>query len=291
MESNVVIIGAGAMGQVMGALIAKKATVLYWDTVPGKVPNQRELSEILEKATVVFLCVPSGAVRGVAMAAAPHLRRGVPVVTMAKGIEIKTGLFMPEVLKESLRPGQPSGLISGPMLASELKTGQGGTGIVAVSTPAGARAILELFAGSSLRLFSSPEVMAVALAGVLKNIYAVIIGIALGLGWRHNRLGTLISDEIKEMLKIFDLYQLPPEMVTGQAGLGDLVATGLSADSRNHQIGEKLAVNEEGTSEGTRSLPFVFKKAKKLGRKNVPLLFALADVLAKKKTAEAAFQK
>ncbi|MBI5728835.1 MAG: hypothetical protein HY983_01125 [Candidatus Magasanikbacteria bacterium] len=291
MKPSVVMIGAGAMGQVMGALIEKNVSVVYWDVVPGKVQGQRPLSELLKKASVVFLCVPSGAVHEAASSAAPHLGRGVPVVTIAKGIEVKTGKFMPEVLKESLRRGQPYGLISGPMLASELKAGHGGTGVVAVSSREAYQKIVTLFAGSSLKLIYSKELAAVALGGVLKNIYAVIIGIALGLGWKHNRIGALISDEINEMLRIFGEYKLPLEMVVGPACLGDLIATGLSADSRNHQAGEKLVLNEEGTSEGTRSLPFVFKKVKKLGRQNLPLLFALADVLKKKKTAEAAFRK
>jgi len=209
----------------------------------------------------------------------------------AKGIEAKTGKFMPEVLQESLRPGQPYGIVSGPMLASELGAGQGGSGVVAVSSAPAYKIIVALFVGSSLKLFYSKELSAVALGGVLKNIYAVIIGIALGLGWKHNRIGALISDEINEILRIFGEYGLPMETAVGPACLGDLLATGLSADSRNHQIGEKLAINEEGTSEGTRALPFVFKRVKKLGRKNLPLLFALADVLARKKTARAAFQK
>ncbi|KKW33917.1 MAG: Glycerol-3-phosphate dehydrogenase [NAD(P)+] [Parcubacteria group bacterium GW2011_GWA2_53_21] len=291
MKPVVVIIGAGAMGQVMGALMGKKAPVLYWDATSGKVPNQRELSEVLKNAVAVFLCVPSGAVRVAAMAAASYLRRDVPVVTIAKGIEAKTGKFMPEVLQESLRPGQPYGIVSGPMLASELGAGQGGSGVVAVSSAPAYKIIVALFVGSSLKLFYSKELSAVALGGVLKNIYAVIIGIALGLGWKHNRIGALISDEINEILRIFGEYGLPMETAVGPACLGDLLATGLSADSRNHQIGEKLAINEEGTSEGTRALPFVFKRVKKLGRKNLPLLFALADVLARKKTARAAFQK
>lgn len=289
MKSTAVIIGAGAMGQVMGALMGQKASVLYWDEMPGKVLNQRPLPEILKEAVAVFLCVPSGAVRAAAGAIALHLRQGVPVVTIAKGIEAKTGMFMPEVLKEALRPGQPYGLISGPMLASELGAGDGGTGVVAVSSAAAYKKIAALFTGSGLTLIYSKELMAVVLGGVLKNIYAVIIGIALGLGWKHNRVGALISAEADEMLHIFGEYGLPLETVVGPACLGDLIATGLSADSRNHQIGEKLALNEEGTSEGTRALPVVFKRVKKLGRKNLPLLFALADVLEKKKTAEAAF--
>lgn len=291
MKSAVAIIGAGAMGQALGALMAKRALVLYWDAAPGKVPGQRPLPEILQNAEVVFLCVPSGAVRAAAEAAAPYLKREVAVVTIAKGIEAETGKFMPEVLKESLRPGQPCGLVSGPMLASELMAGQGGAGVAAVSRQSAYQKIAALCAGSSLSLAYSKELSAVALGGVLKNIYAVIIGIALGLGWKHNRIGALISAAADEMIHIFGAYDLSVKTVIGPACLGDLVATGLSADSRNHQTGEKLALNEEGESEGTRSLPFVFKRVKKLGRGNLPLLFALADVLKKKKTAHAAFQK
>lgn len=291
MKQTVAILGAGAMGQVVGAMMEKNASVVYWDALPGKVPHQQELSDILKNAAAVFLCVPSGAVREAAKATAPHLKRGVPVVTIAKGIEAKTGKFMPEVLKESLRRGQPYGLVSGPMLAGELKNGSGGTGVVAITQPAAYRKVAALFADSSLRLIYSKDVMAVALGGVLKNIYAVIIGIALGLNWKHNQIGALVSDEINEMLRIFDEYKLPLETVVGPACLGDLIATGLSADSRNHQTGKKLVLNEEAKSEGTRSLPFVFQKVKKLGRENVPLLFALADVLKGKKTASAAFRK
>jgi glycerol-3-phosphate dehydrogenase (NAD(P)+) len=191
------------MGSILGSLITAKhssATVLYWDAVPGKVQNQKSLEEIIPLAQAVFLCVPSFAVREAAGAIAPFLKKTTPVITIAKGLETASGKTMAVVMREALRRGQPSGLFSGPMLAEELKSGQGGAGVIALARKQDYMVLQRLFSGTKLRTMYSSEVEAVALAGVLKNVYALMLGVAEGLGWGNNRKSLLVTEAVLEML-------------------------------------------------------------------------------------------
>jgi glycerol-3-phosphate dehydrogenase (NAD(P)+) len=293
-QITIVCVGAGAMGSILGSLITAKhssATVLYWDAVPGKVQNQKSLEEIIPLAQAVFLCVPSFAVREAAGAIAPFLKKTTPVITIAKGLETASGKTMAVVMREALRRGQPSGLFSGPMLAEELKSGQGGAGVIALARKQDYMVLQRLFSGTKLRTMYSSEVEAVALAGVLKNVYALMLGVAEGLGWGNNRKSLLVTEAVLEMQIIAKALKLSVEVFGGVAGLGDLVATGFSSSSRNHQVGKKLAGSGEGSSEGTRSLSTIMRLVRKIDTKKLPLLYALNKVVTKKASAQEVFER
>lgn len=274
------------MGSVIANLIKEttsKHPIIFWDTVPGKVPEQKLLADIIPGAMVVFLCVPSFAVREAAQAIKSYLTKKTVVITIAKGIEQKTNLTMDKVMKEVLR-GRVSGLLSGPMLADELKAGRGGAAVLALSSKQSFKPVTSLFVKSPLKLETSTATTAVAMAGNLKNIYAIVLGAAEGLEWGNNRKGLLLAEVVREMIYIFKRLHLPEEIILGTAGLGDLAATGFSSTSRNHQVGLKLVLNERGKSEGTRALPIVIKMLRSNDKKNVPLLFALNNVFNNRKT-------
>lgn len=292
MSAHVVIIGAGAMGSVLGGFVAEgpdKKKVIYWDAAPDKVRNQPPLRECVPGAQAIFLCVPSGAVRVASVAIKPFLSKKTAVVTIAKGLEKGSGKTMDKVMKEALPKGQACGLLSGPMLAAELKSGQGGVAVVAVTKPAAFKTIQHIFTGSTLSLVYSKNTTAVAWAGVLKNVYAVALGVADGLGWGHNRKGWLVAQALHEMAVIAGALKISVDEVLGVAGLGDLVATGFSDTSRNHEAGKKLVNNEQLGSEGVRALPVLLKRISVKHKKDLPVALGIAAIIAGKKSAHQTF--
>jgi glycerol-3-phosphate dehydrogenase (NAD(P)+) len=163
------------------------------------------------------------------------------VISLAKGLESPTGKTMYEICTEILPPNQPVALISGAMLANEIGSGLPGIGIVASTDDAIAANLVALMRGSALQLTWSSDAHSVAIAGVLKNVYAVMLGIGDGLGLGSNTRGWLFAQAVHELLEIGKFMKADPQILLSVAGIGDLVATGLSPQSKNHTAGVELA--------------------------------------------------
>lgn len=254
---HVVIIGAGRIGQAFKHLCEARAeSVSFFDVDATKVPDQRPLAEIIPPADVIFLCIQSFAIREVLAELKPLLKRAALVVSLAKGIERNTFKTLDIVIPECLAPEQPWGLIIGPMLAEEILQNQGSAGVFAGSNPEECTILSSLIDPHNLSLECSNDVHGVALAGVLKNIYALSLGIADGIGWGANRKGWLITRAIREMRDIIEILGGDPNTADGPAGLGDLIATGSSPHSRNRATGEQIVKTGEMNplSEGYISL-------------------------------------
>jgi glycerol-3-phosphate dehydrogenase (NAD(P)+) len=264
-----------------------------WDQDSGKVRNQKSLEEVVSLADMVFFCIPSFALEDVLKKIKKSLRKGCIVVSPIKGIDHVTGNTTAEVVIKSL-PGQPFVMLGGPMIAEELDKDLGGTAVLASREIKAARSVGLLFGKSGVNVSYSDDIHGVGLAGVLKNAYALSLGIAEGLGWGMNLRGALIAQALLEMQIYLFAAGCKPETAIGVAGLGDLIATGLSHNSRNHSVGLLLAKGKSPRfkGEGGLSLPsllaLITKKKKSLAA--FPLLVATAKVVAKKSTARKAFQ-
>lgn len=279
--SKVAIIGAGNIGRAIAEIIRpKKPHIEFWDKDPSKAPGQKELREVIRGADFVFLCTPSWAIPEAVKEMKPHLERKTVIVSIAKGIEVKSGKTMDELLARILPQNQSFVLLSGPMLAGELVEHMGGSAMAASRSAAACKRIAALFSKTELHVQTTSDVRGTALAGVLKNIYALLLGAAEGMQSGWNAKGLIAAEAIREMGQIMPLLGGKKETATCPAGLGDLVATGMSPLSRNHQVGFALASGQNGplTSEGTNSLPFILKRlgAKK---KNFILLAIAADFI------------
>lgn len=278
---HIAIIGAGNIGQAIAHILKDgKTAIALWDKKPRKVPRQKPLASIIPAAQAVFLCVPSSAIAEAGEEVRPFLSRGAVIVSIAKGIEKRSGKTIDKLLSGTL-PGQPVLLLSGPMLAAELLAGSGGAAIAA-SKSASARALIaDLFRKTELHVRTSKDVQGTAIAGVLKNIYALLLGALDGMGYGWNAKGLLAGEILNEMADILPLLGGSRETAHSPAGFGDLIATGMSPASRNHQVGSVLATGSKGprASEGTASLPFITKR---LGKrtKRFPLL-VIAERLLK----------
>ncbi len=292
-SSSIVIIGAGEIGRALGNVLCTTGnTVVYWDKTP--VPNQRPLSEILPAAHVVFFCTPSWAVRPAAAACKKFLSKKAVVVCVSKGLEKKTGKSMDQVLSEVLPevlPGQPFALLLGPMLAEELEQKQLGVTVIATKEKRTFTIISKLFSGSNVRCEWEKDVHTAAILSVLKNVYALSLGIADGLKWGLNAKGWLVAQALREMDALPARLRGKSGKAMHTAGAGDFLATAFSPYSKNRAFGERL-VNTgvcDLTSEGCVSLPLV---AKRIGtaRKRFPLLVATHTILLKKGKAKQIFE-
>lgn len=259
MSHQVVIVGAGEIGSALARLIRKSGVeVELWDKDVTKVPDQKPLAETVPSASAVILGVPSWAMRSALESLKPYLQPGTIVISLAKGIEHPTRKTMDEVMIELLPKGVVPALLGGPMLAEELMKDMIGVAVIATENQdnfAGAQA---LFAGApQIRLEWSNDLHLTALVGVLKNVYAVGLGIVDGLGWGMNAKGWFTARAIREMDTIVTALHGKPDAVCGSAGVGDYITTGFSPYSRNREFGHEIV--ERGTcnlkSEGCVSLP------------------------------------
>jgi glycerol-3-phosphate dehydrogenase (NAD(P)+) len=260
---RVAVIGAGSWGTALARLAAARAAVSLWAREPEVVTSVRErrensmflpgyllpaavactgdLPEALDGAEIVVMAVPSHGFRAVLRQAVPDLPPEAPVVSVTKGIEQDTLKRMTEViLEESGRDAALVGVLTGPNLAREIAAGQPAATVVAMGDEAPALAIQELFMGPTLRVYTNPDVVGCEAAGALKNVMAIAAGMAHGLGYGDNSIAALVTRALAELTRLGVALGGRPLTFSGLAGMGDLVATCISLQSRNRQVGVAL---------------------------------------------------
>ena len=289
MKKTVLIIGAGRIGQAIGKILEKKNIgAEFFDSDTSKAPDQKPLSETVPLTDLIFLCVPSWGMRAALKEIEPHVARNAILIYLAKGLEEKSKKRVDELFLELL-PRHPHVLISGPMLAEELANSLSGMGVCASFNAAAISRVKNLFRDTNLVLEHSSDIRSIALAGVLKNIYAVGLGVADALELGSNFKGWYVGQALMEMEHIIKTLGGDGAAAYSCAGLGDLIATGFSPHSRNRGVGESLI--KEGRvqkGEGVVSLPSVLEMIDGEAGK-FPLLQALKKVIIEKKSARQIF--
>ena len=161
----------------------------------------------------------------------------------AKGLEARTHLTMDRVIGEAL-PGVPVAILSGPTFAKEVAAGLPAAVVAAARDKTVAAIVQRTFSGGCLRVYSSDDVVGVALGGALKNVVAIAVGVSDGLGFGGNARAALITRGLSEMGRLAVRMGAHPLTLAGLAGLGDLVLTCTGDLSRNRQVGLALARGE-----------------------------------------------
>jgi len=275
------MIGAGKIGSAIGKVLAKnRAQVVFWDALPGKVKRQKPLAAIVPGADAVFLCLPSWCLREAGSSIAPFLSKKTPVVSVSKGLEKGTMLASDGILRQVLPVGTPFVYLGGPLLADELLRGQPGIGVAASADPAALRKMERFFAGTKLRIETSDDVPGVVWSAILKNVYAIGLGMTEGLGWGANARGWFVAKAVEEAGGILEDLGGRRETFHGVAGVGDMVATGFSPHSKNRTLGEHWAKEGKAPfeSEGQVSLPQLLETLGRRARK-YPVLMAIKAAL------------
>jgi glycerol-3-phosphate dehydrogenase len=283
MPQNVVIFGAGALGNAVAKAMPKdRAALSFWDIDESKCTGGRQpLETAIPAANYIYLCLPSWAMRGAVASFSALVQPTTAVVSFAKGLESPTAKTMFEVCTEVLPPNQPVAIMGGAMLAHEIGSGLPGMAVLASPNDAVAADMMALWNGSALQMTWSSDAHSVAMAGVLKNVYALMLGIGDGLGLGSNTRGWLFASAVREMVEIGKLVKADPQVLLSVAGVGDLVATGLSPQSKNHAAGTELAKTGRTNieCEGVMSFPSLIQLIG--SRPNLRLLSGLEAILVR----------
>jgi glycerol-3-phosphate dehydrogenase (NAD(P)+) len=265
---RVAVVGAGSWGTTVAALLAEPSggtDVRLWarnrdlaDSItadhenraylpgialPGALRATGDIASAVAGADAVIVAVPSYAFRAVLSSGAEHLVPGVPVVSLSKGLEPVSLARMTEVIAETA-PGHPAAVLTGPNLALEVAQGQPAASVIACGDPDPAAALQELFSRGSLRVYTNRDVIGCEIAGVGKNVIAIAAGMARGMGFGDNTRATLITRGLAEISRLAVAMGGEAATMSGLAGMGDMIATCASTQSRNNTVGARLGSGE-----------------------------------------------
>lgn len=289
--ARVLILGAGRIGQALAHLIRggnSGAVVHLWDNQVGLIPDQPELSAALAETALVFLCVPSWALRTAILQCLSSLTENASVISLSKGLEPESGMTSAELLAE-LSPHRPWAVFGGPMIAEDLQRDRPGHGVVATRHDVIYRQLQDLFQGTNMEVEMSPQPEAVALIGVIKNAYAAAVGVGVGLRWSADEQRRLFDRCFAELVELGHQLNIDDDILQGTAGAGDFITTASSANSRNRRAGIQLAQSGlmDQHSEAIHSLPYLVKRVDDTRR--FPILRALAGAVLHQVQPEKAF--
>lgn len=243
--------------------------------LPDTVVATADVEESVSGSDLVVLAIPAQKLRAGLAEWVPHLPPESILVSLAKGIELQSGARMSEVVLD-VTGADPARLavVSGPNLAKEIAARQPAAGLVASSHLATAEVVADACASPSFRPYTSADVVGCEIAGATKNVIALAVGAAEGLGFGDNTKSTVITRGLAETVRLGVALGADPATFAGLAGVGDLIATCMSPLSRNHRVGVGLGrggtladvVTEIGqTAEGVTSCESILTLATSAG--------------------------
>jgi glycerol-3-phosphate dehydrogenase (NAD(P)+) len=261
MHIGVTVVGGGSWGTTVGHLCAHNGETVVWardpmvaDEISARHRNSRylegfdlhpdlrataDLAAAVSRADLLVMAVPSHGFRATLEACAPHVRAWVPVVSLTKGLEQGSRRRMTEIVQELL-PGHTYGVLTGPNLAKEILAGHAAASVIAMSDLTVATELQGVFANRFFRVYRNEDVVGCEIAGALKNVMAIAAGMAIGLGTGDNTRAAVITRGLAELSRLGVALGGRAVTFSGLAGMGDLVATCISPQSRNRHVGEQL---------------------------------------------------
>lgn len=246
---SVLILGYGEMGHAMEHLLRGRAALAIWEKWPRDGFQSVELEAAAPRAEMVFFCLPTPAHREVAARIVPLLGRDSLCLTVAKGLD-EAGQTAAQVFQDVFGERRRFAVLYGPMISEEIRAGRHAFAQVGCGAEAVFAEIRDLFAGTRLHLEHTTDVLGISWAVILKNVYALIFGIADELQLGDNVRGYLAVACLRELDRIVQRMGGRAGTVYHLAGLGDLIATGTSAASHHHELGRRLARGEQRELEG-----------------------------------------
>ena len=262
--------------------------------LPDLVTPTSDLNTVVAADTILVV-VPAQATRAVARQLSPVVPASANVVACAKGIEQKTGAFQSEVLAAEL-PDRTLAVLSGPGYAGEIANGKPTAMTLAAATASSADRICRRLATPAFRPYSSTDLRGVELGGALKNVIAIACGIVIGKGLGESARAALLTRGLAEIARLSATLGGRPETLSG---LGDLVLTAMSEQSRNTRYGialgqsgnaETVARSAMALAEGVYTAPVAVQLAKR-NDVDMPITFAVAGILAGRISVDDAIER
>ncbi len=261
MKIQVGLLGGGSWGTTVASLTAKNTDTMLWarndETVkeinefhtntkylPGallckNLKASTSIQEVVENADVLVMGVPSQHFRQVLIEAKPFIRPWIPIISLAKGLELGTKMRMSQIIEEEL-PGHPAGVLTGPNLAKEIHNGQAAAAVIAMVDKTIGKKLQGVFNSGLFRVYTNTDVIGCELGGALKNIMAIATGMGDGANAGDNTRAALITRGLSELTRLGTAMGGKRRTFAGLAGMGDLVATCSSDKSRNHHVGFQI---------------------------------------------------
>lgn len=306
---TVAVLGGGSFGTAIANIIAANGNKTYlWmrdeeradrcqenrenpEYLPGyelhpQLVVSSDLTQCVKGCDLVTISVPSKSFREVACRVAPYLRKNGIVISTTKGIEGDSFLLMSQILEQELNNVR-IGVLSGPNFAKEIIQQQYTGSVIASEDETVVACVQQVFASDTFRIYSNRDRYGVELGGALKNIYAIITGMAAALGCGSNTQAMLLTRSLAEMRRLATELGADSMTFLGLAGVGDLILTCTSNLSRNYRVGYALGqgrkldetLDEIGqVAEGVNTLRIVKGKADELGV-YMPLVTGLYEIL------------
>jgi len=319
--SKVVVLGAGQWGTTLAQVLCDAGNhVLIWgrsqelvDEINEKHTNSKyldenvlpiglratsDLAEAFDYSNIYVLAIPAQTLRENLTAWKSLVQPNALFVSTLKGIEVSTMSRMTEIISEVLESNNIA-IITGPNLANELVLRQPAGAVAAAHTLAIAEKVQQLFTTPYYRVYTSVDVLGCELAGAIKSVIALAVGISIGMGYGENTQAMLITRGLNEVARLCAAHNADPLSAAGLAGMGDLVASCGSSLSRNRTFGEVLGKSGSmdvartqvaKTVEGVASSSAVLEIAHRVGIE-VPVIEAVADVVSGSITPEQAIDR
>jgi glycerol-3-phosphate dehydrogenase (NAD(P)+) len=312
---HIAVTGGGAWGTAL-ALTCLRAgrSVSLWESDPANAAHlaiHREsrflpgvrlddriavVADLAEaaRAEAILLVVPAQAVRAVTKALSPLLAPGTPLIVCAKGLERGTQKFMTEVVGECA-PGAIPAVLSGPSFAADVARGLPTAVTLAAADETLAAALAKAIGSAAFRPYRSTDVRGVELGGAAKNVLAIAAGVVTGRGLGASALAALTTRGFAELARFGRAYEAKAETMTGLSGLGDLLLTCSSPQSRNFSFGIELGRGQKpedihgGLAEGVFTAPVLLAMARERAV-DMPIATAVAALLDGTLTVDAAIE-
>ena len=306
--NKVAVLGGGSFGTVLANIAASNGSDVYlWvrDSdqalrinsegansvyhpelqLSSNIHASENLDEVVKDSSIILVATPSLIFENIIQRITPKINKGAHIISCTKGIKLDPFRSMSDIILENVNKiDNQVGVLSGPNLAREIAENKVSGTVIASSSKDLINDVKKILSSATFKIYSSDDVQGVELAGALKNIYAIICGMADSMEVGENALGLILTRSMAEMSRFAVAKGANPITFLGLAGMGDLVATCTSNLSRNYQLGYHLGtgLNLENAkekvgqvAEGIRTLEVIKNESSNLGLKTSSLTSSL----------------
>jgi glycerol-3-phosphate dehydrogenase (NAD(P)+) len=248
-QSKVLVLGYGEMGQTMEYMLDAHHQLAIWDKYPQDNFKSVDLEEAAADADIVLFCLPVNPHREIAKQIAPLLKENCLCISIAKGLD-ETGQTAAQIFADVFSSQQPYALLYGPMISEEIRAGRFAFAQLGCDSADSFNRVCELFDDTNLYIKETSDIIGISWSVILKNVYALVFGMADELKLGDNMRGYLTVVALHELEQIVRLMGGRAGSPYHLAGLGDLITTATSEDSHHHELGRMLAREEVSGIEG-----------------------------------------